>query len=219
VAVNYRRDAETARTVVDGIRERGGRAIPVEADISDRAAVASAFAAVERELGRAVDLLVNNASAPFTPKPFAELDWSDVENLFDVQIRGAFHCAQAALPGMLAAKSGAIVNIGSILTSAPPPAQWTAFVMAKAALAGMTRSLASEYGPQGIRVNLVSPGTTATDSIGGLPERLRKVQAMQTPLRRLAEADDVAKAVVFLCSEAAGFLTGVDLPVCGGISL
>ena len=219
VAVNYRRDAEAAGTVVDGIRERGGRAIPVAADISDRAAVLSAFAAVESEWGRAVDVVVNNASAPFTPKPFAELDWRDVENLFDVQIRGAFHCAQAALPGMLAAKSGAIVNIGSIVTSAPPPAQWTAFVMAKAALAGLTRSLAAEYGPHGIRVNLVSPGTTATDSIGGLPERLRKVQAMQTPLRRLAEAEDVAKAVVFLCSEAAGFLTGVDLPVCGGISL
>ncbi len=219
VAVNYRRDEAAARTVVDGIRERGGRALPVEADISDRAAVASAFAAVEREWGRGVDLLVNSAAAPFIPKPFVELDWREIESLFDVQIRGAFYCAQAALPGMLAAKSGAIVNIGSILTSAVPPAHWTAFVMAKAALVGMTRALASEYGPHGIRVNLVSPGTTATDSIGGLPERLRKVQAMQTPLRRLAEAGDVAKAVVFLCSGAAGFLTGVDLPVCGGISL
>jgi len=219
VAVNYRRDRNAAQTVADAIRERGGRALPVEADITDRGAIEEAFARVEREWERPVDVLVNNAAAPFTPKAFGELDWQEVEDLLAVQVRGAFYCAQRALPGMLAEKSGVIVNIGSILTTAVPPAQWTAFVMAKAALAGWTRALAAEYGPQGIRVNLVSPAMTATDAIGGLPERLRKVQAMQTPLRRLAEAEDVARAVVFLCSGAAGFLTGVDLPVSGGISL
>jgi NAD(P)-dependent dehydrogenase (short-subunit alcohol dehydrogenase family) len=91
--------------------------------------------------------------------------------------------------------------------------------MAKSALHELTRCLAVEYGPQGICVNTVSPGFTETESIAAIPERLRKVQAMQTPLRRLATPQDVAKAVAFLCSEGAGDITGIDLPVCGGLAI
>ena len=88
--------------------------------------------------------------------------------------------------------------------------------MAKAALLSLTRSLAVEFGPHGVQVNMVSPGMTETESIAAISERLRKVQAMQTPLRRLATPQDVAGAVVFLCSEAGQFITGTDVPVCGG---
>ena len=100
-----------------------------------------------------------------------------------------------------------------------PPAQWTAFNVAKTALHALTRSLAVEFGPQGIQVNTISPGMTQTDSVAAVPERLRKLQAMQTPLRRLGSTDDVAAAVLFLCSEAGEYITGIDLPVCGGWSM
>jgi 3-oxoacyl-[acyl-carrier protein] reductase len=120
---------------------------------------------------------------------------------------------------MLEAQSGRIVNIGSIYAWNSPPANLTGYVIAKAALKAFTKSLAVELGPKGVRVNMVSPGMTETDLISDVPERLRKVQAMQTPLRRLATPDDVARAVAFLCSDAADFITGADIPVCGGVTL
>jgi 3-oxoacyl-[acyl-carrier protein] reductase len=219
VAVNYHTRADAATDVCRAIEQSGGHAIPVEADICDPAAVAGAAETARRAFGRPVDLLVNNASTPNVPRSFLETEWNEVQALLDVQLRGAWNCCRAVLPGMLEQKSGRIVNVGSILTHNVPPAQWTAFVMAKAALKSLTRSLAVEFGPQGILVNMVSPGMTETESIASIPERLRKVQAMQTPLRRLGAPEDVARAVVFLCSEAGQYLTGADIPVCGGISM
>ena len=191
----------------------------MQADIADAGAVAEAAERVRREFGRPVDVLINNACPPAPPRPFLELKWDEVQALLDVQVRGAFLCCQAVLPGMLESKSGRIVNIGSVLTTGVPPAQWSAFVMAKSALRALTRSLAAEYGPHGVRVNMVSPGMTETDSISAVPERLRKVQAMQTPLRRLGAVEDVARAVVFLCGEGGEYVTGADIPVCGGSSM
>jgi 3-oxoacyl-[acyl-carrier protein] reductase len=120
---------------------------------------------------------------------------------------------------MMERNSGCIVNIGSIVTRNVPPVNLTGYALAKSALKSFTRSLAAELGPKGIRVNMVSPGITETDLIADVPERLRKVQAMQTPLRRLARPEDVARAVLFLCSEAGDYMTGADIPVCGGFSM
>jgi 3-oxoacyl-[acyl-carrier protein] reductase len=219
VLVNYNRDEKAAESVVSSIRDMGGRAISVQADVAAADGIARAVEQGRKEFGRVVDVLVNNASVAFVPKAFTDTAWDEIQEFIDVQLRGAFQCCRAVLPGMLEQKSGCIVNIGSALTGSIVPPNWTLFVMVKSALLGLTRSLATELGPQGIRVNMVSPGTTATDSIGGLAERLRKVQAMQTPLRRLASGDDVAKAVVFLCSGASSFMTGADLPISGGSSL
>lgn len=218
VAVNYRDSADAAADVCRAVEQAGGRALPVQADITDPAAFAGALEQVRRAFGP-VDVLVNNACIAAVPRPFLETDWSDVEALLAVQVRAAWQCCQAVLPGMLERKSGRIVNIGSVLTHNVPPAQWTAFVMAKAALKSLTRSLAVEFGPHGILVNMVSPGMTGTESIAAVPERLRKVQAMQTPLRRLGAPEDVARAVAFLCSEGGAYVTGADIPVCGGISM
>lgn len=219
VAVNFRQDCQMATDVVDSIRERGQRAIAVQADVGDAAGIKDILERVHREFGRPVDLLINNASVPFVPRAFLESSWQQLQDLIDIQIRGAFQCSQAVLPAMLEQRSGCIVNIGSVLTRDVPPPQWAAFVSVKSALLGLTRALAAEFGPQGIRVNMVSPGTTETEAVSAIPERLRKLQAMQTPLRRLATPEDVARAVVFLCSPSSGFITGVDLPVCGGVSV
>ena len=219
VGVNYLNRSAGAEEVCHSIELAGGRGMALQADIRDRAAVDMALAALRSRFGQPVDVLVNNAAFPPATMPFREMKWQEVQETLDVQVQGAFHCCQAALPGMLEQKSGRIVNIGAAVARGVPPPHWTAFTMAKAALHALTRSLAVEFGPQGIQVNTVSPGTTETESIAGLPERLRKVQAMQTPLRRLGTAGDVARAVVFLCSEGGEYITGADLPVCGGWSM
>jgi 3-oxoacyl-[acyl-carrier protein] reductase len=218
VAVNYRQSEQQAEQVCLQIREAGGRAIAVQGDVAEAVCVQTAAERAANAFGKPVDVLINNASSPIPPRAFLGMSWEEIQQVFNVQVRGAFLCAQAVLPGMIAQKSGRIVNIGSALTRNMPPPQWTALVTAKSALLGLTRSLAAEFGPQGVRVNMVSPGMTETDSIAGIPERLRKVQAMQTPLRRLAAAEDIARAVVFMCSEGGEFITGADVPVCGGLT-
>jgi 3-oxoacyl-[acyl-carrier protein] reductase len=216
VGVNYLRQEEAAAALCRRIAEEGGRAFAVRADVSSGEEVARAVEAVAGAFSRPVDVLVNNACAAPAPRPFLETAWDDFAAMLDVQLRGAYHLTRAVLPAMVAQGSGAIVNIGSSLIEAAPAAQWSAWVAAKSALLGLTRSLAVEFGPKGVRVNMVSPGTTETDSIAAIPERLRKVQAMQTPLRRLADPVDVARTVVFLCSEGGRYITGADIPVSGG---
>jgi 3-oxoacyl-[acyl-carrier protein] reductase len=219
VGVLYRSRRSEAEQVCREVIAAGGRAVSVEADVADAVAVAGAAARIRQAFGRPIDVLINNAGLPVMPRAFLELAWSDFQSQLEVQVRGAFHCCQAIIPGMLEAGSGRIVNIGSTLTQEVPPLRWTAFAMAKAALKSLTRSLAVEFGPKGICVNLVSPGLTETESIAEMPERLRKVQAMQTPLRRLATPADIGRAVAFLCSEQGSFITGADIPVCGGTNM
>ena len=191
----------------------------MQVDTSDFASVQDALHSIEDSFGRTVDVLVNNAALPPIPRPFLELAWTEIERSLDTHVRSAVVCCQAVLPGMLRQRSGRIVNLGAAFTRTVPPPQWTAFVMAKAALISLTRSLAAEFGPQGITVNVVSPGITETESMAAIPDRLRKVQAMQTPLRRLARPEDIAGTVAFLCSEAADHITGIEIPVCGGATV
>ena len=120
---------------------------------------------------------------------------------------------------MMQQKSGRIVNIGSVFTRGTPPANWSSVLIAKSAMSAMTRCLATELGPHGIRVNMVLPGLVETDSIAALPDRLRKVQAMQTPLRRLATPADIAAVVRALCTGMGDFVTGTEIPVCGGFQM
>jgi 3-oxoacyl-[acyl-carrier protein] reductase len=120
---------------------------------------------------------------------------------------------------MIELKSGRIINIGSAFARNVPPVNWSSFLVAKSAMQALTRCLAAELGPQGIRVNMVSPGLVETEVAAGLSERLRRVQAMQTPLRRLASPEEIAAVVLALCSNAGDFITGTELPVCGGFQM
>jgi 3-oxoacyl-[acyl-carrier protein] reductase len=212
ITLAYRRHEAGTRQACDEVIAAGGEAIAVEGN-DIRTAVEQAL----RSFGKPVDLLINSAEVPFDPKPFLEIDWSEVQSQIDAHLRDALLSCQAVIPGMVESGSGRIVNIGSTFASGTPPAQWTGFAIAKAALKTLTRCLAAEFGPKGIRINMVSPG--AMESAAEIPERLRKLQAMQTPLRRLTTAEDIAGAVLFLCSEHGEFITGADLPVCGGSAM
>jgi 3-oxoacyl-[acyl-carrier protein] reductase len=219
VVINYLKNESAAAGLQSQIASNNGQAIAIQADVTQPDAVERLVDQAHKHFSKPIDVLINNACGPTRAKQFSETTWEDVQAHLDTQVRGAFNCCQAVIPAMLGAQSGRIVNIGSIYAWNAPPANLTGYVAAKAALKAFTKSLAIELGPKGIRVNLVSPGMTETDLIADVPERLRKVQAMQTPLRRLAAPDDVARTVAFLCSDAADFITGADIPVCGGITL
>jgi 3-oxoacyl-[acyl-carrier protein] reductase len=219
VVVNYRSNDAAADELCSAIRSLGGRALPVRADVTDQSSVVAAISRARQEFTRPVDILINNAGSLPEPRPFTQITWDELQSIIDVHVRGAFHCSQAVIPGMMEQKSGRIINIGSAFAHGTPPVNWSGLLLAKSAMQSLTRSMAAELGPLGIRVNMVSPGLVETESISGLSERLRKVQAMQTPLRRLAAPADIAAVVAALCGSAGDFVTGADIPVCGGLQM
>ena len=220
VAVAYRGRADRAEAVVEAIRALDGpaRAVAIQADLAGAEAAVTLARRAAQALGP-IDVLVNNASPAIGAKPFADLDWPDIQAQLDVQVKAAFLIARACLPAMLERGSGRIINITSQVAEGAPTPTWTAYAVAKAALAAMSRSLAAEVGPGGVTVNCVAPGMTETGLIGDIPEKAQLIAARQTPMRRLATPADVASAVAHLASLDAGFITGQTLAVNGGMAM
>lgn len=214
VAVNYHRSEAQASALVDELRRSDRRAIAVRADVRDPAQVQVMVETAGRELGP-VDTLVVNASISFPIRPFVEYSWADFQAKLDGELGAAFHCCKAVLPGMMQRRSGCIVAISSGL-SRRPGMGFCAHSAAKSGLDGFARALALELGPHGIRVNVVAPGLTETDATAGLPAAAKEGSARMTPLGRNAVPDDIAGAVLAVCSDAGRFLTGVYVPVSGG---
>jgi 3-oxoacyl-[acyl-carrier protein] reductase len=215
VVLNYLRGAAGAELAAAEITAEGGRAIAARGDVSVPEEVDCLFEACEKAFG-CVQGLVHCAGTPTALREFRELDWAAMQRQVDVHVKGAFYCVKKALPGMVKAQSGAIVFLGSIAADGVPPAHQSDYVMAKAALAALARSLAVEYGPKGVRVNVISPGITITDMIVSLPEKAKLLAQMQTPLRRLAEPADIAEVAAFLLNPGARYITGENIRVCGG---
>jgi 3-oxoacyl-[acyl-carrier protein] reductase len=219
VVVNYHRRADRAAEIVAEITAGGAvGALAVQAAVATDAGAQDLHRAAVREFG-AVSVLVNNASPRINPKPLAALEWADVQEQLDVQVRGAFAMTRAVVPGMSERGWGRIVNITSQVLDGPPSVTWTGYAMAKGALAVFSRYLAAELGPSGITVNCVAPGMTETALIGDISEKAQLIAARQTPLRRLARPADVAAAVAYLVSDDAGFITGDTLAVNGGSAM
>jgi NAD(P)-dependent dehydrogenase (short-subunit alcohol dehydrogenase family) len=187
------------------------------ADVTDRAAVESALTAIRTELGP-VTILVNAAGLDGF-KRFLDIDFDTWQRVINVNLNGVFHCIQAVLPDMIEAGWGRIVNISSSSTHSGTP-YMTHYVSAKSAVNGLTKSLALEYGPNGITVNAVPPGFIDTpmlrkaESRGFLGDIDKTIE--QTPVRRIGKPEDIAAACSFLISEEAGYITGQILGVNGG---
>ena len=213
VLVTDREEARAAR-VAEAVRGAGGRAEALTCDVTDDAAVESAVRHAVATFGR-LDVLVNNAYAchPGPPRFEEQQDGPWYED-FEVSLHGAYRCIRAALPQLAARGAGAIVNVGSVNAERFFDAH--AYSAAKAGLASLTRTVAVESAPRGVRVNLVEPGTVRTGAWEGRAGALRRASE-QYPLGRVGEPPDIAAAVAFLASQDAAWVTGVVLPVDGGL--
>lgn len=216
VAIGYASDAEGAGTTAAAVRALGRRASVHAADVADEEQAGAMVAAAEEELGP-LDAVVLNAGITrdgLAVRMSAE-DWSAV---IDTNLSGAFYTARPALRGMLRRRAGSIVAVSSVVGITGNAGQAN-YAAAKAGMIGMVRALAREAGPRGVRVNAVAPGYITTDMTAGLSDAQRDGLLAQTPLGRLGEPEDVAAAVAFLCSGAAGFVTGSVLSVDGGLAM
>jgi 3-oxoacyl-[acyl-carrier protein] reductase len=211
VAVNYRSGEEGAEEVAGEI---GG--VALQGDVADPAEVQSLIERVESELGD-VDLLVNNAGVT-RDTLIARMSDEDWELVVDTNLRGSFNTCRAVVRKMLRRRSGTIVNVTSVVGLRGNPGQAN-YVSSKAGVVGLTKALARELGSRGVRVNAVAPGYIDTELTQALPERAREAILANTPLARLGEPEDVARAVRFLGSDEASFVTGEVLLVDGGLGM
>ena len=214
VAVNYARSSEAAEQVVAGIREAGGQARAVAGDVSTAAGAAGLVEQVEADLGP-IAILVCNAGIT-RDNLIMKLDESDWRDVIDTNLGGAFFTCRAVARPMLKRRAGAIVIMSSVVGVHGNAGQ-TNYAASKAGLIGLTKSLAKELGSRGIRVNAIAPGYIDTELTAVLPEPAREAILATTPLGRLGTPQDVASAVRFLASDAAGFVTGDVLAVDGGL--
>ncbi len=220
------RSVGALQKVANQIETDGGQALVVETDVTDPDAVAALADQVLSRWG-SVDVLVNNSGIGGPSAPLWEVQPEDWKETFAVNVTGIFLCCQALLPSMIERRSGSIINIGSI-TGKRPLLNRTAYAASKAALIGLTRTLAVETGPHQIRVNLVSPGFVAGERIEWVFEQQAAQQDREvddvradaeemTPLRRLVSASDVARTVAFLASDESAGITGADVNVTAGM--
>jgi 3-oxoacyl-[acyl-carrier protein] reductase len=216
VAVNGL-DAEAARGVADAIRDDGGAAGAFPADVTDEAQVAGLVAEVADRLGP-IGVLVLNATGPQPEAPLSEVAWADHLAQLAFFVKSPVLLGRAVLPGMRARGTGRIVQVDSEVVDRMPPGR-SAYVTAKSAQIGLTRSWARELAPLGITVNTVAPGFVPVERHAGVPDEVRSAYLASVPAGRMGTPEDVAHAVSFFASEAAGFTTGQRLVVDGGRGL
>lgn len=219
VCLNYRQRADAAEQLAQRIRQAGGRAITVAADVADEEQVAALFAAIDREFGR-LDVLVNNAGMLERQMRLEEMDAARLQRVFATNVQGSFLCAREAIKRMSTAhggRGGAIVNLSSVAARLGAPHEYIDYAAAKAAIDAMTIGLAKEVAAEGIRVNAVRPGVVYTDihASGGEPDRVERVRA-SVPMARGGQPEEIAEAVLWLASDQASYTSGALLDVAGG---
>ena len=216
VAVHYRSSREGAEEALGLARYEGAEARLYQADVSKEDEVLAMAAAIRDEMGE-ITHLVNNAGYS-QQKLFTDISAGEWEQMFAVHVRGAFYCCRAVLPAMIRRRAGSIVNISSMWGQTGASCE-VHYSSAKAALDGMTKALAKELGPSGIRVNGVAPGLIDTAMNRSLGKEALAEFAAATPLGRAGLPEEVAEAALFLSGEGASYITGQILGVNGGFDI
>jgi 3-oxoacyl-[acyl-carrier protein] reductase len=216
VALCYRSDADGAAETVAAVHEQGGDALAVAADVSDPSALDVAFKEIEAGFGP-VQILVNNAGVTRDGllMRMSDEQWGEV---LRTNLDGAFYAIRRATPGMIRGRFGRIVNVGSAIGFTGAAGQVN-YAAAKAGLLGLTRSVARELASRNVTCNLVAPGPISTAMFDAISEERQAELKGLVPLGRLGTPEEVGATVAFLCSEAAGYITGAAIPVDGGASM
>lgn len=216
VAFCYSSDDAGAKDTQQAIEETGGTALAVRADVADAASVDAAFGEVERAWSP-VEILVNNAGVA-RDGLIARMSDDQWDVVLHTNLTGAFHTIRRATRQMMKARYGRIVNVSSASGQLGAPGQAN-YSAAKAGLVGLTRSVARELAPRGICCNVVAPGPIVTSMTDAMPDDWRAWAEGAVPLGRLGTTQECAAVVAFLCSEAAGYVTGAIVPVDGGLAM
>ena len=219
VAVNYSANSLAADEVVRQIRQGGGTAVAVQADVADEAQILTMFEKVDAKLGR-LTALVNNAGVVDQTSRVDAMSMARFRRMFEINVYGSFVCAREAVRRMSTRHGGAggtIVNLSSVAARLGAPGQYVDYAAAKGAIDSFTIGLAKEVAAEGIRVNAVRPGIIDTDihASGGLPDRAREM-APQVPMQRPGSAEEVARSILWLMSPESSYTTGTVLDVTGG---
>ena len=214
VIVNYNRSGAAAADVVTQIGKAGGAAQSVQADVSDAEQVTAMFKSIVSDFGT-IDILVNNAGMT-RDNVIMMMKPDDFDVVIATNLRSCWLCCKTAARTMMRKRSGSIINITSVVGIAGNGGQ-TNYAASKAGIIGLTKSLAKEVAARGIRVNAVAPGFVETDMTADLSDEIRDRAIEAIPLGRMGATQDIAKAVAFLASDNADYITGQTLVVDGGM--
>jgi len=214
VIVNYKSSAAAAEDLVTQINSSGGTAKSLQTDVSDADQVAEMFKAILSEFGT-VDILVNNAGMT-RDNVIMMMKPADFDTVIETNLRSCWLCCKTAARTMMRKRKGSIINITSVVGIAGNGGQ-TNYAASKAGIIGLTKSLAKEVAVRGIRVNAVAPGFVETDMTADLTDDIKEKAIEAIPLGRMGAPEDIAKAVAFLASDEAAYITGQTLIVDGGM--
>jgi len=217
VVLSYLNHADRAEKLVADIREAGGEAMAVRSDIRDAEQIRHLFEQTIAAFHR-IDIVVSNAPAGWVEKTFREIRWEEYRSVVDGELKAAFEVTKAVLATMTSQRHGRLIYISSGLAKHPIPGM-LASGTAKGSLSTFVRYIAEELGSSGITANAVAPGLVETEINQYMPMEEKAQIAAITPLRRIAGPEDVAGVVAFLAGEDGGFLTGVTIPVNGGMAM
>lgn len=214
VAVNYAGSKEKAEAVVEEIKAKGVDSFAIQANVADADEVKAMIKEVVSQFG-SLDVLVNNAGITRDNllMRMKEQEWDDV---IDTNLKGVFNCIQKATPQMLRQRSGAIINLSSVVGAVGNPGQAN-YVATKAGVIGLTKSAARELASRGITVNAVAPGFIVSDMTDALSDEIKEQMLTQIPLARFGQDTDIANTVAFLASDKAKYITGQTIHVNGGM--
>ncbi|MCS7233230.1 MAG: 3-oxoacyl-[acyl-carrier-protein] reductase [Synergistetes bacterium] len=214
VAINYAKSEKLAQEVLERIREGGGEAIAIKANVASEEEVKMMFEEVSSKLGE-VDILVNNAGI-VKDTLLLRMKIQDWQEVIEVDLTGVFLCSREAIRGMLKKRWGRIINITSVIGEIGNVGQVN-YAAAKAGVIGFTKALAKEVGSRGITVNAVAPGFIETDMTSSLPTEMKERFLEQIALKRIGKPEEVAKVVAFLASDDASYITGQVINIDGGM--
>ena len=218
VVLCYLNQADRAEKLVAEIREAGGDALAVQSDIRDSEQIRHLFEQTIATYHR-IDIVVSNAPVGYVGKSFREISWEEYRSVVDGELKAAFEVTKAAMAAMTAQRHGRLIYISSGRAKQHPVPGKLANATAKASLVTFVRYIAEELGSSGITANAVAPGLVETENNQDMPKEEKAQIAAMTPLRRIASPEDIAGVVAFLAGEDGGFLTGITIPVEGGLAM